>query len=98
PPKETLDFNIEWRLINAGKAHIVWTQRPQPAAGWQVNLHLESSGLVSKLFKVEDDYSGLLNPGLCVESSQITTHEGSRQRETKITYDAENRKASYLER
>jgi Protein of unknown function (DUF3108) len=29
---------------------------------------------------------------------QMTTHEGSRLRETKITFDAEAKKASYLER
>ena len=72
--------------------------RPQPRAGWQVNLHLESVGLVSKLFKVEDEYTALLNPSLCIESAQSTTQEGSRQRETKITFDEESRKASYLER
>jgi hypothetical protein len=55
-------------------------------------------GLVSKLFKVEDDYSALLNPGFCAQAVQMTTHEGSRQRETKVTFDAETKKASYLER
>jgi hypothetical protein len=98
PAKETLHYNIEWRLINAGKARLDWQARPQVRSGWQANLHLESAGLVSKLFKVEDDYVSLLNPNLCVESTQITTHEGTRQRETKITYDHETRKASYLER
>ncbi len=98
PARETLYYNIEWRLINAGKARVDWQTRPQARSGWQVNLHLESVGLVSKLFKVEDDYSSLLSPSLCVESTQITTHEGSRQRETKITFDAETKKASYLER
>ncbi|HEY2018434.1 MAG TPA: DUF3108 domain-containing protein [Bryobacteraceae bacterium] len=98
PSKETLYYNLEWRLINAGKAKVDWQAKPQARTGWQVNLHLESAGLVSKLFKVEDDYKSLLNQGLCVESTQITTHEGSRQRETRITYDAETRKANYLER
>ena len=98
PSKETLYYNLEWRLITAGKAKVELLARPQPRAGWQVNLHLESVGLVSKLFKVEDDYSGLLNPSLCAESAQMTTHEGNRQRETKITFDGESKKASYLER
>jgi len=98
PSRETLYYNLEWRLINAGKAKVEWMARPQPRAGWQVNLHLESVGLVSKLFKVEDDYTALLNPSLCVETAQMTTHEGSRQRETKIAFDAESKKASYLER
>jgi Protein of unknown function (DUF3108) len=98
PPKETLYYNIEWRLISAGKARVEWVPQPQPRAPSQIRFHLESVGLVSKLFKVEDDYSALLNPGYCAQSSQMTTHEGSRQRETRITFDAETKKASYQER
>jgi len=59
---------------------------------------LESSGLVSKLFKVNDDYAATLDGGLCAHSSFLKTHEGSRQRETRITFDNERRKASYVER
>jgi hypothetical protein len=98
PPKETLTYNIEWRLISAGKAKVEWLPQAQPRTPSLIRLHLESAGLVSKLFKVEDDYSALLNPGFCAQSLQMTTHEGSRQRETKITFDAETKKASYLER
>lgn len=97
PSKETLYFNIEWRLISAGKAKAELVQ-PQARGPWQINFHLESVGLVSKLFKVEDDYSAVLSPALCTQSSQLTSHEGSRQRETKITFDSETKKAIYLER
>ena len=96
--KETLYYNIEWRLITAGKARVEWLPAPQPRAPSHINLHLESVGLVSKLFKVEDDFSALLNPGFCAQSLQMTTHEGSRQRETRITFDADRKKATYLER
>lgn len=98
PSRETLSYNIEWRLFNAGKARIEMIAAPQPRSGYQVNLHLESTGFVSRLFKVEDDFSANLNAALCAQSLQITTHEGSRQRETKITFDGEAKKASYLER
>jgi hypothetical protein len=98
PSRETLYYNIEWRLISAGKAKVEWVAAPQPRSPSQINFHLESVGLVSKLFKVEDDYSALLNPGFCTQSLQMTTHEGNRLRETKITFDPETKKASYLER
>ena len=98
PAKETLYYNLEWRLITAGKARLEWTALPQPRGGWQTTLHLESVGMVSKLFRVEDDYTALLNQALCAESAHMTTHEGSRQRETRITFDAESKKATYLER
>src|ERR1044071_2123431 len=96
PARETLNYTIEWRLITAGKARVDWSA--QPRSGWDIKLHLESVGLVSKLFKVEDDYNATLNQALCVQSSQLTTHEGSRQRETRIAFDAEAKRANYLER
>jgi hypothetical protein len=98
PPRETLYYTVEWRLITAGKAKLEWTSEPRPRAGPQVNLHLESVGLVSKFFKVEDDYSTNLNSALCGQSLQMTTLEGSRQRETKVAFDSAARKSSYVER
>jgi hypothetical protein len=98
PAKETLYYTIDWRLFTAGKAKVELTTTPQPRPGAQVNLHLESTGIVSKLFKVEDEYSANMNSGYCAQSLQMTTQEGYRLRETKITFDAETRKASYLER
>lgn len=95
PVKEALHYSIEWRLISAGKARVSWEQG---AAGWQTGLKFESTGLVSKLFKVDDDYTSNLDTSLCAVSSFLTAHEGSRHRETKISFDAERRKASYLER
>jgi len=55
-------------------------------------------GLVSKLFKVNDDYSAILTSGLCALSSQNTTHEGNRHRDSRISVDYDGRKAAYLER
>ncbi|HWB85141.1 MAG TPA: DUF3108 domain-containing protein [Bryobacteraceae bacterium] len=94
PEKETLDYSIEWRLITAGKATLQFTGGHDP----QVNLHVESIGLVSKLFKVLDAYSASLNQSLCTQSILLTSHEGRRSRETKVTYNSETHKADYLER
>lgn len=98
PAKETLSYNIEWRLFTAGKAKVELTSTPQPRPTLQANLHLESTGIVSKLFKVEDDYSSTMNSSYCAQSVQLTAHEGNRLRETKITFDPETKKATYLER
>jgi hypothetical protein len=98
PAHETFNYTVEWRLITAGQARLDWTAPPQPGALWHANLHLESVGLVSKLFKVEDDYSVNLNHSYCALSAQISSHEGVRRHETRIGFDGAQHKATYLER
>jgi hypothetical protein len=90
---------VEWRLIDAGKAKLSWSlsaAASQP--GFEVRLHLESTGLVSKLYKVDDDYTADLTGEFCVRDTHLAAHEGSRQRETVVHFDPEMKKASYLER
>jgi hypothetical protein len=99
PPHETFDYSIEWRLITAGKAHLEWDGSPTgaPDAG-DVRLHVESAGLVSRLFLVNDEYSASVGPGFCAQNSLIEAQEGGRHKETRIAYDALAHKASYLEK
>jgi hypothetical protein len=89
----TLHYGVEWRLIRAGLAKVTWSPRTE---GFQGDLHLESAGLVSKMYKVNDDYTAQMGPNLCASSLIIKAHEGKRNRETKVTFD--ETKASYLER
>jgi hypothetical protein len=96
PSRETLHYNVEWRLITAGKAQVDWG--PGQRSDWQARLHLESAGMVSKLFKVEDDYTADLNQSLCAQSVEMSTHEGGRRRETHIRFDGPARRSSYVER
>lgn len=95
PVRESLTYSIEWRLITAGRATVQWTYANDTA---QIHVHVESVGLVSKLFKVEDSYVANMGSGLCGQSVQLTAQEGSRERETKIAFDYPNRRADYLER
>jgi len=95
PARETLTYKIEWRLITAGKATMEWQQDRSSS---RIQLRVESVGLVSKLFRVEDEYHAALSPALCAESSQLSTREGNRDRETVVTYDGVAHKANYLER
>ena len=93
--RETLYYRVEWRLITAGRAKLALEQA---AEGWQVGVELDSVGLISKFFHVADQYSSAMNPDLCAHSSQLISHEGSRQRETRITFDQAAHRAAYLER
>jgi hypothetical protein len=90
---------VEWRLIHAGNAQLNWgASNGGGRRGWTARLHLESAGLVSRLFKVDNDYSSLANEGLCIASSTLKANEGSRRRETTVTFDGARRKARYTER
>jgi Protein of unknown function (DUF3108) len=96
PYREKLDYNVEWRLITAGKAEVEWNQAGPAQPGWEVRFTLESVGLVSKLFKVNDEYTASLTPSLCARSVRIVAHEGSRQREARVGF--EGGQARYVER
>jgi hypothetical protein len=73
PAKETLDYDIEWRLGTAGHARLEWyATTPKMHMGYEAKLHLESAGLVSRLYKVSDLYTVELTPTLCAESTVMT--------------------------
>jgi hypothetical protein len=96
PAHETFDYTVEWRLITAGKAHLEWNGAAADAG--DVKLHIQSTGIVSRLYLVDDDYSAILAPGFCAQSSVTTAHEGSRRKESRVTYDAQAHKASFFEK
>jgi len=96
PAHETYDYSIEWRLITAGKAHLEWNGTAADAG--DVKLQIQSTGIVSRLYPVDDEYSAILNPGFCAQSSFTAAKEGSRHKETRVTYDAQAHRAGFLEK
>jgi uncharacterized protein DUF3108 len=98
--REDLYYSIEWRLINAGTAHL----KLDPINGtggkpdWRTQVRLESGGLVSKLYKVEDNYAAQLQDGFCTTSTDLNAMEGRKHRSTKVDYDYTRGKANYVER
>jgi hypothetical protein len=95
PGTEIFHYGAEWRLIRAGQAKLTYVPG---GTGMQANLKLESTGLVSKLYKVDDDYKVALDRELCAKEIFLRAHEGRRRRETTVTFDDSEKKASYLER
>jgi hypothetical protein len=86
-----LTYNIEWRLIHAGTAVVDVT-------GPEGRVSLESAGLVSALFKIEDTYSVRYDEPFCATSSVLDAREGKRHRETNITFDRAHKRATFVER
>lgn len=82
--------------MDAGKAYLKWN--PAQGKGGQANVHLESEGLVNKLFPVKDDYSSNLDERGCAVSTLMRAEEGSRKRETTVAYDRIKKKIDYRER
>jgi hypothetical protein len=91
--KFTWEYGIEWRLVRAGLARMTWTPEN---AGFQADLHIESAGLVSKLYRVNDDYRVLMKDEFCASTVNIHAEEGKRRRETNVTFA--DGKAAYAER
>jgi len=99
PQREDLQYTVEWRLITAGKARLVWSSTPHHSnPGWQADLHLESAGLVSKLFKVNNNYVSNLESDLCATGSYLKAEEGTRRKETRVTFNRATGKAEYQEK
>jgi hypothetical protein len=95
PAKESFTYGVEWRMVRAGITKISVTPGN---GGWQGDIHLESSGMVSKLYKIEDNYTATIDDQFCAKSIFMKAMEGKRQRETKVTFDHARKNASYLER
>jgi hypothetical protein len=99
PATETLHYNVEWRLINAGTAKMVFQKNPPGAnSGASANLWLESAGMVAKLYKVSDHYRSNYEGDFCAVDSKLDATEGKRHRETTVRFDRSQGKAHYLER
>lgn len=96
---ETLHYGIEWRFINAGDATLSIEPVPNaPKPEWQAKVHLQSAGLVSKLYTLNDNYAVNLEDQFCATGSDLNAVEGKKRRATKVTYDRARNRATYLER
>ncbi len=91
PSTERLSYDIEWRMIHAGTA-VVDAQKTT------ARLKLESAGLVSTLFKVDDAYGVTYDEPFCATSSTLDAQEGKRHHETRVTFDRTNNRADAVER
>ena len=99
PTAETLHYDVEWRLITAGKAELhIEPERDSNRNGWEAKVHLESAGLVSRLYKLDDHYSVALEKQFCAVSSSLDAFEGKKHHDTKVTYDSQKGHATYVER
>lgn len=86
-----LSYDIEWRLIHAGDAVLEMHDS-------EGRLKLDSGGLVSALFKVDDTYTVHYEQSFCATASLMDSKEGKRHRQTTVTYDRNQNRATWVER
>lgn len=88
---EKFIFDVEWRLIHAGTATL-------ESRKGQASLKLESAGIVSSLFKIQDEYQIDYEDSFCATSSVLDAMEGKHHNETRIKYDRAQNHAFFVER
>ena len=96
PYGDTLHYEGEWRFISAGVATLRLEQ-----SGGQTHLAAtaDSSGVVAMLYRIQDRLNSYFDAGkLCSNKVMKHTEEGSRLRETTVTYDYSRGKAVLEER
>src|ERR1700684_4367817 len=91
PTTERLTYDIEWRMIHAGSA-VVDAQKTS------ARMKLESAGMVSSLFKVDDAYGVTYDEPFCATSSTLDAQEGKKHHETRVTYDRATNRADAVVR
>lgn len=90
-PDEKLVFGVEWRLIRAGAVTI-------EKFPYETSVKLDSAGIVSTLFRIQDVYRVHYEETLCATSSVMDSMEGKRHHEARVTYDRKRNHAFFVER
>lgn len=97
PYPEKLAYNVEWRLMNAGTATIQLS-RDNASKGWNFNLNIQSSGLVSRLYRVTDSYKVMTLEPFCLVDSTLDAQEGKKHTRSSSVVDSSGKRLAYDER
>ena len=89
---EVLHYSAEWRFVNGGEIEL------RSTGLIQTHMTLTSAGMVSRLFRVDDDYAVTRDEQGCSQTIDFKVREGRRSRDIHSTFDKQKRKATYLER
>jgi hypothetical protein len=96
---EVLSYSVEWRLIYAGSAELrLGPVKSGDMTEWRSKVHLQSAGLVSKLYKLDDTYSAVLQDQFCATDTDLDSFESKKHKDTRVNYDRAQGKATYTEK
>jgi len=95
-PGESLYYGIEWRFIYAGNASVTLKRGPDHTEG--VSVHLQSAGVVSRLFTLDDNYYAELNGDtFCAHTTELDAVEGRRRDRETTTFEYDRGKVTWNE-
>ena len=92
---EVLNYQVEWRFMTAGKVKVTVNKNVSAANG---KLEVQSLGIVSMLFKVNENYEAVWRPDFCAQSTHLFSEENKRRRETTILYNGPGNKTQFFEK
>jgi hypothetical protein len=96
-PGESLYYGVEWRFVYAGNASLTLARRADHTES--ISVHLQSAGLVSKLFTLDDNYNAqLTGDTFCAHSTELDAMEGKRHHDTSARFDYDRGKIAWVER
>jgi uncharacterized protein YcgL (UPF0745 family) len=95
PFPERLSYHVEWRLITAGNVMVQLSRANQD--NWQMEMNIESAGLVSRLYRVNDRYKALTNQQFCGVNSNLDAEEGKHHKVMLLSFDVARKKVQYDE-
>ena len=81
--------------MTAGKVKVTVNKNVSAANG---KLEVQSLGIVSMLFKVNENYEAVWRPDFCAQSTHLFSEENKRRRETTILYNGPGNKTQFVEK
>jgi len=93
---EVFVYGAHWRLGRAGTIRLAYdpADSGKPAAA---SVRLNSEGLASRLYRVEDHYSVTFDSQFCASATRMDAKEGKKHRLTEVTFHRVPGKAELLE-
>lgn len=90
-----LEYRIEWRLVAAGTATMAF-KRDGPNR-IQVDMTLQSTGLLSHLYRVDDAYKAAMTDRYCLIGAHLDAQEGKKHIVSDLNVDSPASKSVYQE-
>ncbi|MGH9583930.1 MAG: DUF3108 domain-containing protein [Bryobacteraceae bacterium] len=96
PYPERLSYRVEWHMITAGTATVELSHGTPD--DWRINLDLESTGTVARLYSLLDKYQVVTDEQFCAANAELDAQQGKQHRITHLAFNRSARKVTLTER